>query len=130
MLGAALFLCTVTAVADGDTLRCADGRRIGLHAIDAPDLHGCRADRPCAAVDPAQAKAALTRIALGKSLRCESAGKRDGVMTAWCRLAGADVSCAMYRGGWAIRIAQVDRPRRLCRHRSLVPVNLLPNAEQ
>ncbi len=129
MLAAALFLCTVASVADGDSLRCEDGTQVELHAIDAPELGGCRKGRPCTDIDPRKAQAALTRITLGKRLRCEPTGKIDGRVTAWCRVAGADVSCAMYRGGWAVRIAQTDRPRRLCRHRSLVPVNFLPNAE-
>ncbi len=129
MLSAALFLCTVTSVTDGDSLRCGDGTRIALHAIDAPPLGGCGTSRDCARVDPARARAALTRITLGKTLRCERTGEREGLVTAWCRVAGADVSCAMYRGGWAVRVATSDRPRRLCRHRSLVPTNFLPNAE-
>lgn len=129
MLSAALFLCTVASVTDGDSFRCADGVRVALHAIDAPPLGGCGTSEDCARVDPAKAKAALTRITLGKRLRCERTGGKAGLVTAWCRVAGADVSCAMYRGGWALRVAHNDRPRRLCRRRSLVPVNFLPNAE-
>ena len=130
MLDAALFLCTVAGVIDGDSLRCKDGVRVALHAIDAPPLDGCGKRGGCAAVDPGKARQALTRITLGKTLRCERTGKREGLVTAWCRVAGADVSCALYRGGWAVRVAENDRPRRLCRHRSLVPTNFLPNAEQ
>jgi endonuclease YncB( thermonuclease family) len=126
MLSAALFLCTVASVTDGDTFRCADGTRVALHAVDAPALGGCRRSEECAEVDPRKAKAALTRITFGKTLRCERTGQSKGLVTAWCRVAGADVSCAMYRGGWAVRIAAVDRPRRLCRHRRLVPVDLVP----
>jgi endonuclease YncB( thermonuclease family) len=126
MLGPAIFLCTVAGVTDGDTLRCADGTRVALHAIDAPELGSCPRGRDCAPGDPNKAKAALTRIALGKRLRCEQTGKIGNGVTAWCSVAGADLSCALYRGGWAVRLPHTDRPRRLCRYRSLTPSSLLP----
>ncbi len=128
MLAAALFTCTVASVTDGDTFRCGDGTRVRLQAIDAPEMNGCPKDRVCAPGNAQRSKEALTRLVLNKTLRCEPTGKSYSRVTAWCRLAGADVSCAMYRGNWAVRLAQFDRPRRLCRHRSLVPINLLPNA--
>ena len=127
MLSAAFFLCTVASVADGDTFRCGDGTRVRLHAIDAPGIRPCPKRRLCAADTARKAKAALSRIVLGKTLRCERTGKTNNLVTAWCRIAGADVSCAMYRGGWAVRLPDNDRPRRLCRYRSLTPTHLLPS---
>jgi endonuclease YncB( thermonuclease family) len=126
MLSAVFFLCTVASVADGDTFRCTDGTRVRLHAIDAPEVRPCARGRGCDADTARKAKAALSRIVLDKSLRCERTGKANNVVTAWCRMAGADVSCAMYRGGWAVRLPANDRPRRLCRFRSLTPTHLLP----
>ncbi len=123
---AAFFLCTVASVTDGDTFRCTDGTRVRLQAIDAPEMDNCQKGRACAPGDPLKARAALGRIALNKTLRCERTGNSYNRVTAWCRIGGADLSCAMYRGGWAIRLAKYDRPRRLCRHRSLVPTNFLP----
>ena len=127
MLAAAIFLCTVAAVADGDTLRCSDGRVVSLHAVAAPDLGPCRRKESCGRADAQRSRAALARITLGKRLRCEPAASSPDGVTAWCSVAGADVSCAMYRGGWAIRVPERDRPRRLCRYRSLTPSWLLPD---
>ena len=125
MLAGAFFLCTVASVTDGDTFRCTDGTRVRLHAIDAPEMEPCRSGRVCVPGDPHKAKAALSRITLNKTLRCERTGKSYNRVTAWCRIAGADVSCAMYRGGWAVRLAKFDRPRRLCRYRSLTRSDLI-----
>jgi micrococcal nuclease len=47
-----LALCLVASVTDGDTLRCQDGARLRLAAIDSPELHGCRPGRHCAPGDP------------------------------------------------------------------------------
>ena len=126
MLAAALFLRTVVSVSDGDTFRCADGTRVSLQAIDAPELGRCRRGDECAPGDADRSKAALARIALNKTLRCEPTGRNDQGVTAWCTVAGADVSCALYRAGWAVRVAEQDRPRRLCRYRSLTPSWLIP----
>lgn len=126
MLAAAAFLCTVTAVIDGDTFRCAEGMRVSLHAVDAPELGPCRRGGQCPPADADRAKAALTRITLNKRLRCERVGGDSVDISAWCRVAGADVSCALYRGGWAVRVPERDRPRRLCRYRSLTPSWLIP----
>lgn len=112
MLSAAIFLCTVVSVTDGDTFRCADGTRVRLQAIDAPEAGPCPRGRGCTPGDPRKSRAVLTRIVLHKKLRCERTGKSYDRVTAWCSVAGADVSCAMYRGGWAVRLPQYDRPRR------------------
>jgi hypothetical protein len=52
----------------------------------------------------------------GPSLRCLSAGSGKGSRTAaWCSGPNGDLSCAMFRGGHALRWEQYDRELRLCR---------------
>jgi endonuclease YncB( thermonuclease family) len=112
-----IFLCIVASVSDGDTLRCTDGTRVRLAAIDSPELPGhCRRGRHCAPGDPYAARASLTKLAAGKTLRCERTGKSWNRVTAWCRAGSVDLSCAQYRAGYAIRLPEYDRGRRLCRH--------------
>lgn len=36
-------------------------------------------------------------------------------VAAWCSVNGMDLSCAMVRGGYAVKLVQYDRERRLCR---------------
>jgi endonuclease YncB( thermonuclease family) len=36
-------------------------------------------------------------------------------VAAWCSVNGMDLSCAMIRSGHAVRLAQHDKDRRLCR---------------
>lgn len=116
MLAGAIFLCAVAYVHDGDSLRCADGTRVRLHAIDTPEMPGaCRPGRQCAPGDPYKAKAALEKIAAGKTLRCEKTGTSYNRVTAYCSANGVDLSCAMFRSGYAVRLPQFDRDRRLCR---------------
>ncbi len=116
MIAAALFLCTVASVHDGDTFRCQDGTRIRLHAIDTPEMPGtCRKGRKCVPGNPYRAKAALERLALRKTLRCEKTGTSYKRVTAYCSVGGVDLSCAMVRGGYAVRVPKYDRQRRLCR---------------
>jgi endonuclease YncB( thermonuclease family) len=116
MLAAALFLCTVVSIHDGDTLRCSDGTRVRLHAIDTPEMPGaCREGRSCAPGDPYRAKAALVKLAGRQTLRCDRTGTSYDRVTAYCSSRGVDLSCAMWRGGWAVRLEKFDRDRRLCR---------------
>jgi endonuclease YncB( thermonuclease family) len=126
MLNAAIFLCTVASVSDETSFRCADGLRVRLHAVGLKEAGPCQRGTDCTRLDARKSKAALGRIVLNKKLRCEPTSRNGDRVTAWCSVAGADVSCALYRGGWAMRLAQHDRPRRLCRHRSLTPTHLLP----
>jgi endonuclease YncB( thermonuclease family) len=115
MLTAALFACMVVAVSDGDTFRCADGARVRLAAIDSPELKTCRRGRVCAPGNAKAAKASLTRLALGKTVRCRKTGMSWGRVTAWCSFGRVDLSCAQFRAGHAIRLPQYDVKRELCR---------------
>ena len=35
------FSCAVASITDGDTLRCADGTRVRIAGIDAPEISAC-----------------------------------------------------------------------------------------
>lgn len=56
----------VTAVPDGDSIDLADGRRIRLLALDAPERGRCMAD---------DAKAGLTALVLGRHVRLKNTVK-------------------------------------------------------
>jgi endonuclease YncB( thermonuclease family) len=115
VIAALIFLCDVAVVSDGDTFRCRDGRRIRLHAIDAPEIGRCRHGRICVRGDGQASRRALARMIGGRRLRCEDTGRSYDRVTAWCSLGAVDVSCAMVRGRWAVRLARYDRDQRLCR---------------
>jgi endonuclease YncB( thermonuclease family) len=90
------FSCFVRYVTDGDTFRCADGTRVRLSSIDTPEMPGsCRPGRSCAPGDPYAAKAALKRLIGGRTVQCEPVG--------------------MSYNGYAVRLPQFDKERRLCR---------------
>lgn len=110
------FSCAVVSVTDGDTFRCSNGTRVRLSSMDAPEMPGaCQPGRACAPGDPYAAKAALQRLIGGKTVRCQSVGRSYNRIAAWCSVNGLDLSCAMVRSGHAIRLAQYDKDRRLCR---------------
>jgi endonuclease YncB( thermonuclease family) len=110
------FACRVAYVHDGDTFRCADGTRIRLSGIDAPEMPGaCRPGRSCAPGNPYQAKAALAALIDGRTVQCEPAGKSYNRIAAWCSVGGSDLSCAMMRSGYAIRLPKFDPRGRLSR---------------
>ena len=121
---AGTFTCTAISVHDGDgPIHClergADGKaiKIRLQAIAAREIdETCRDNQPCPAASAASARAALARLAVGHRLRCEPTGTSYGRVTAWCSTeAEVDLSCAMVRGGYALRWDRYDRDRRLCR---------------
>ena len=110
------FYCTVRRVTDGDTFRCTDGTKIRLSSIDTPEMPGsCRPGRNCAPGDPYAAKAALQALIAGQTVTCEPVGKSYDRVAAWCSIDGQDLSCAMVRAGYAIRLPQHDPAGRLCR---------------
>jgi micrococcal nuclease len=62
-MSAALALCFVASVLDGDTFTCWGGARIRIARIDAPELSGhCRRGRDCAPGDPQVSREALRRL--------------------------------------------------------------------
>ena len=116
-----VFACTPTRVWDGDgPVWCEEGPRIRLAGIAAREHDGsCRANQPCPDADATEARNALVRLVgapvgtsrqghvlvRGPVMRCVSEGPGGGSRTAaWCvSPRGGDLSCAMVRGGWALK---------------------------
>lgn len=74
------FACQVSSVTDGDTLRCADGTRVRLHAIAARERdETCSPGHPCPTASAASATAKLAELAGGRPLH---AGRLAPAMTA------------------------------------------------
>lgn len=115
------FTCTPTRVWDGDgPVWCAEGPRVRLAGIAAREIDGaCREWQPCPGGSATAARDALVRLVgkrtgssseghvlvSGPAMRCRSAGDAKGGRTAaWCvSPIGGDLSCAMVKGGWALR---------------------------
>ena len=115
------FTCTPTRVWDGDgPVWCAEGPRIRLSGIAAREMDGsCRPGHPCPRASAEDARDALVELigrrvgvareghilVNGPALRCRSEGGAGGSRTAaWCvSPKSGDLSCAMVRGGWALR---------------------------
>lgn len=109
---AAAFTCQVQAVHDGDTFRCADNTRIRLQGIDANELNGsCHVS--CAALSATEARDALSRLALGRTVSCVPTGTSYRRVTAWCSIRGTDLSCEMVRSGAAVVWRRYDPAGRL-----------------
>jgi endonuclease YncB( thermonuclease family) len=115
------FTCTPVRVWDGDgPVWCAEGPRVRLAGIAAREMDGtCRDNQPCPGATAKEARDGLVKL-LGTAtgfaaeghvlikapaMRCVSAGNAGGSRTAaWCvSPRSGDVSCAMVRGGWALR---------------------------
>ena len=115
------FTCTPTRVWDGDgPIWCAEGPRVRLAGIAALEADGsCLPSHPCPNADATDARDALVALigqpvgrsaqghvlVRGPAMRCSSEGSAGGNRTAaWCvsPIAG-DLSCAMVKGGWALR---------------------------
>jgi len=110
----ALFLCLVASVTDGDTLRCADGTRVRIAGIDAPEMPGHYARyRQCTPGDPFAAKAALSSLTLGKGLQCRSVGRSYNRILAHCAVNGVGVGCYQVSHGYAVK--RYSEARRVCR---------------
>ncbi|MGN3974210.1 thermonuclease family protein [Tsuneonella sp. SYSU-LHT278] len=115
------FTCTPTRVWDGDgPIWCAEGPRVRLSGVAAREIDGsCRDGQPCPAASATDARDALVRLVgraagrsseghvlvAGPTMTCRSDGSAGGSRTAaWCvSPIGGDLSCAMVRGGWALR---------------------------
>lgn len=115
LTAAATFACAPISVYDGDTLTCSSEVRVRLAAVDAPEMRKCRRGRVCAPGDPVASRNALSRLALGKTLQCRKTGTSYNRIVAWCRAGTIDLSCAQYRGRYAVHAVQYDRRRELCR---------------
>lgn len=117
----AMFVCTPTAVWDGDgPIWCAEGPKIRLAGIAAREIDGsCRSNQPCPAADARSARDYLVQLlggsrgtlptghvrVRGPRLACLSDGNGRGDRTAaWCSApAVGDVSCRMVQSGYVLR---------------------------
>lgn len=115
------FECTPTRVWDGDgPVWCSEGPRIRLSGIAARESDNtCRPNQPCPSASAEQSRDALVNLigrpvgvareghilVRGPALRCRSVGSAGGSRTAaWCvSPRSGDLSCAMIKGGWALR---------------------------
>jgi len=115
------FECTPTRVWDGDgPIWCAEGPRVRLSGIAAREMDGtCSSGHPCPKASADAARDALVKLVgkpLGRSrgghvlvsgpiLKCRSVGGAGGKRTAaWCvSPKSGDLSCAMVKGGWALK---------------------------
>ncbi len=71
---ASSFTCDVATITDGDTLRCADGTRVRLAGIDAPEVSPCSPRRRCVSGDGFASRRSLADLASARTLRCEAVG--------------------------------------------------------
>ena len=124
------FTCTPTAVWDGDgPIWCAEGPKIRVAGVAARELDGsCSQGHPCPAVSGVEARDRLVRLLGGPratlstghvkvkspAMRCLSEGSAGGSRTAaWCTSpAFGDLSCAVVRGGGAVRWPRYWRKHR------------------
>lgn len=90
---AADLTCRVSGIIDGDTWRCADGTRVRLWGVNAPERH-----------EPGgpEATRALSALIAGKTLRCATKGTNWGRVVARCYVDGQDVARVMVRRGHAV----------------------------
>lgn len=111
------FACQVSSVTDGDTLRCADGTRVRLHAIAARERdETCSPGHPCPTASGASATAKLAELAGGQTLACRSTGTSYDRVTAICNTAsGVEINCAMVRSGTAVVWERFNRTTPICR---------------
>lgn len=117
----AAFICTPTAVWDGDgPIWCAEGPRIRLSGIAAREIdEACKPGHPCPSASGAAARDHLVGLLGGargtlptghvrvvaRPMTCLSDGSAGGSRTAaWCRTSsGIDLNCAMVASGRAMR---------------------------
>lgn len=118
------FTCTPVAVWDGDgPVWCAEGPKVRIAGVAAREMDGtCQSNQPCPIVDAVEARDRLVRLLGGARgvrpeghvivqsapMRCVSDGSAGGSRTAaWCQSpVFGDLSCAVVRGGGAVRWAR------------------------
>jgi endonuclease YncB( thermonuclease family) len=98
------FLCLVIAAPDADTLKCADGTRVSIAGITALERNcSCNSYPHCATIKHDQAQPIVSRMVLGKNLRCRRVGVSYDRIVATCTLPnGADLGCSIVRSGAAV----------------------------
>lgn len=124
------FTCTPIAVYDGDgPVWCSEGPGVRLAGIAAREMDGtCRSNQPYPPVSAERSHDALVELVgvpigrqpgghalvRGLAMRCQSEGTGKGRRSAaWCvSPRGGDLSCAMVRGGWALKWQRYWRQHR------------------
>ncbi|MBB4642644.1 thermonuclease family protein [Rhizorhapis suberifaciens] len=111
------FSCKVSRITDGDTLRCADGTRVRLHAVAARESDGsCKPGHPCPTASASEATATLSALASGQTLQCEQTGTSYNRVVAICRdEANIEINCAMIESGTALVWPRYNQERAICR---------------
>jgi micrococcal nuclease len=95
---AQLVECTVTRLSDGDSFRCADGARVRLIGLDAPELGQGEAGRAARdALERLLPKDRVLRLELDVAPR-----DRYGRRLAYAWRGSVLLNEAMLRGGWAM----------------------------
>lgn len=112
------FSCQVSSITDGDTLRCADGTRVRLHAVAARESdETCRSGHPCPSASAAAATAKLAELADGQTLRCDRTGSSYERAVAICwNEADVEINCAMVESGTALVWPRYNAERAICAH--------------
>lgn len=115
-LGSSSFACQVSSITDGDTLRCADGTRVRLHAVAARESdETCSVGHPCPAASAASATAKLEELAGGQTLQCRKTGTSYNRVTAICRNeASTEINCAMVRSGTTVIWPKFNEQAPIC----------------
>lgn len=110
------FLCRVSSITDGDTLRCVDGTRIRLHAVAARESdETCKVGHPCPSASGASATSKLTELASGQTLQCEQTGTSYNRVTAVCwNEANTEINCAMVQSGTTVIWPKFNQQRAIC----------------
>lgn len=110
------FTCRVQRVNDGDTLRCADGTRVRLHAISAREVdETCSQGHPCPAASAAASTAYLRRMVQNRTLQCQTLGQSYERVTAICWTPDqTEVNCAMVSSGNAALWPRFHRETPIC----------------
>lgn len=111
------FPCRVVSVHDGDTLRCADGTRIRLHAVAAREIDGsCSPGHPCPSASAEAAREALVRLTANSTITCVSTGGSYDRVTAICSApSGEEINCAMVRSGTTVVWDRFNREAAICK---------------
>ena len=111
------FSCRVSNVHDGDTLRCADGTRVRLHAVAAREINEtCSAGHPCPTASAAAARMALVKLAENRTLDCRRTGRSYNRVTAICdNDEGIEINCAMVRSGTTLIWNRFHQQQPICR---------------
>lgn len=110
------FLCNVSSITDGDTLRCSDGTRVRLHAVAARESdETCKPGHPCPSASAASATAMLSSLASGQTLQCEQTGTSYNRVTAVCwNQQNTEINCAMVNSGTTVVWPKFNQQHAIC----------------